>query len=395
MSYKSFCKEFAKNNKLSSDDARRLSESVQKLLKKNDQPTTTEIKNQIDSILPTKIAKRFAKDLFDEINLSTNYSYEDYDYDDEYSSKSKKRDKNRKRKEPPKQKERKKSKYDYQYDDDHDYDDYYDNSDVYYSYYESSSEDIYSYSDIPEKDEKRKFSYDRNIKNKTRGGKSVFNNRPSTEHLTPSKTMFSRAYTSSEYQKLSKNIQQKKVPLTHRVFEKNAKNDTKFKPNNSNPNEIKDESNNNENGAKPNEKDAQPNSNVTETLRQRFIIYVAGLPAQVNTISKLYRQFHTYGRILGIQVNRQELYALIEFNDLKSAYTAVNTKKPIFGNKLIKLGFASNVDSEMLEMFRKKEEEIEKQSKEMKSDLIFINEDKQSDFSYDQSDDESYDMPDV
>ena len=80
---------------------------------------------------------------------------------------------------------------------------------------------------------------------------------------------------------------------------------------------------------------------------------------------------------------------------MKSAYTAVNTKKPIFGNKLIKLGFASNVDSEMLEMFRKKEEEIEKQSKEMKSDLIFINEDKQSDFSYDQSDDESYDMPDV
>lgn len=393
MSYKSFCKEFAKNNKLSSDDARRLSESVQKLLKKNDQPTTTEIKNQIDSILPNKIAKRFAKDLFEEISLNTNYSYEDYDYEEEYSSKSKKRDKNRKRKESPKQRDRKKSKYDYQYDDeDDDYDDYYDNSDLYYSYYESSSEDIYSYSDIPEKDEKRKFGYDRNIKNKIRGEK---NGRPSTDHLTPSKTMFSRAYASSEYQKLSKNIQQKKVPLTHRVFEKNVKNDKKFKPNNSNQNDIKDDSSNNEKGANPNEKDVQPKANVTETVRQRFIIYVAGLSAQVNTISKLYRQFHTYGRILGIQVNRQELYALIEFNDLKSAYTAVNTKKPIFGNKLIKLGFASNVDSEMLEMFRKKEEEIEKQSKEMKSDLIFIDEDKQSDFSYDQSDDESYDMPDV
>lgn len=341
MSYKVFCQKYGKNNELSSINIKRLCDAIQNLLKKKDHPSVNEIKIQVSSILPGPATKIFANDLFDLLN-NDGYSDNDYDYY-EYDSKSEKSGKNQKKEEKSKQKDKKKPKRDY--DDDYDYDEYY------YSYYES--DDFYSYSDFSEKDQKGYFN-SKNPRDKKGSDKISSNNR------------------TSEYQP-------KKGPLQHRVYEKNTKSDNK---------EFDKETT-------QNEKDKPLKSNVKEKVRQRYIIYVAGLSANVNTVSKLYHQFHSFGRILGIQVNRLELYALIEFNDLKSAYTAVNSKKPIFGNKLIKLGFASNVDSEMIEMFRKKEEEIEKQSKEMKSDLIFIDEDKQSDISYDQSDDESYDMPDV
>lgn len=381
-----FCQKFLKENNLSLGDARRLYDSVQKLLKKKDHPTKFEIKNAVSSILSNKNAKLFANKIFDEINFDSYQSDYDYDYyyDEDNFRKSKKGEKNTKDK-------RGKSKQDQNNDDD------YDDNEIYYSYSESSyTEDIYSYSDVPDKPQKGKPGFNRKNswqpkmeRDKKNKGANQSKTRTSTDHITTTKTMFSRAYTSSEYQRLSKDIAKNKVPLSHRPYEKNIKNDKKpVFGNKKNDDELPNPDN------ESNEKDSQSNPNSNES-RQRFIIYVAGLSAQVNTVSKLYRQFHSFGRILGIQVNRQELYALIEFNDLKSAYSAVNSKKPVFGNKLIKLGFASSVDSEMIEMFRKKEEEIEKQSKEMKSDLIFIDEDNQSDFSYDQSDDESYDMPDV
>ncbi|OHT09713.1 hypothetical protein TRFO_21343 [Tritrichomonas foetus] len=127
--------------------------------------------------------------------------------------------------------------------------------------------------------------------------------------------------------------------------------------------------------------------------RQRFIIYVAGLEPHMNTVKRIYSYFHTFGRILGIQVKRDEKFALVEFNDLRSAYGAISSKKPAFDNKLIKLGFASEVDESMIEMFKKKEEETEIQSIEIKADDDLI--DSEGDYSLDETDSESYDMPDV
>lgn len=411
MSFTKFCQKFAKKNELSSNDARKLSESVQKLLNKNDLPSKSEIKSEVSFILTSKIAKKFSKKLFAKLESRKNQSNNDNDY---RKGNTKKKDKNSKKKKD-KSKSRKKDdnddyerEYDY-YDNEYDdynrgYDDYdreydhydrnYDDYDIYYYY----SESAYA-SDIDSEKNKKKIkrSSDSNRDHtrdtryeKDKRGKQTYpaKFRSSTGHVTTSKTMVSPAYTSSEYQRHAKDIEQKRVPLSHRLNERGkAINDNR-------KNDVSNNASQPDNEAKTAENDEERNSNTTESVRQRFIIYVVGLPVQVNTVSKLYRHFHLYGRILGIQVNRKEAYALIEFIDLKSAYTAVNSKKPVFGNKLIKLGFASNVDSDMLEMFRKKDEEIEKQSKEMKSDLIFIDEDNQSDFSYDQSDGESYDMPD-
>ena len=124
---------------------------------------------------------------------------------------------------------------------------------------------------------------------------------------------------------------------------------------------------------------------------RKNIIYIAGIEDHMNTISRIYLFFHKYGKILGIQINREEKFALVEFSDFKAAFNAVYSKKPVFNNKLIKRGFASHEDPNIIQMFLNKDMEINKQRKEMRTDPDFA---ELSDNEYAQTDSESYDMPD-
>lgn len=90
----------------------------------------------------------------------------------------------------------------------------------------------------------------------------------------------------------------------------------------------------------------------------RYIIYVCGLEPNQNTCYKLLRYFGKYGSVKGIQVFREDRYALVEFNDLKTAYMAVISQRPVLGNKLIKIGFATPIDQEILEMYQMDTEKI-------------------------------------
>lgn len=135
------------------------------------------------------------------------------------------------------------------------------------------------------------------------------------------------------------------------------------------------------------------NRNAIETKKVYLhsIIYVAGLGPNLNSVTKLYQYFHHFGPILGLQVKRNENYALIEFQHATSAYRAVESKKPAFGNKLIRVGYASEIDQSVLDMLKQKKEDLNQQEIEMKTELDTIEEISYSDG---MTDSESYDIPD-
>ena len=89
--------------------------------------------------------------------------------------------------------------------------------------------------------------------------------------------------------------------------------------------------------------------NTSETP---YIVYVIGIDNNLNTITRLYKEFIKYGKIKGIQVIRNENIALIEFFELRSAYLAVTSDREVFQNKFIKVGFACDLDESIIKMFQ-------------------------------------------
>ena len=81
---------------------------------------------------------------------------------------------------------------------------------------------------------------------------------------------------------------------------------------------------------------------------QHFIVCIAGLSENLNSVSSLFKEFNRFGRILAIQKNIKMNYALIEYADLESCYRVVNSKSNFFNSKSIKADYAFNPDIETL-----------------------------------------------
>lgn len=76
-----------------------------------------------------------------------------------------------------------------------------------------------------------------------------------------------------------------------------------------------------------------------------FTIYVAGLEPQQNEIMALYNEFSAYGEIVAIYCQVNQRFALIRFSTAESCFSAVTSKKFIFDNEYIKVGYATNLET--------------------------------------------------
>jgi hypothetical protein len=81
----------------------------------------------------------------------------------------------------------------------------------------------------------------------------------------------------------------------------------------------------------------------------RYVIYVAGLEPNLNSIAQLYRVFQRFGQIITIEIIVSEKVTFIEFPDLLSAFKAVVTRKSPLQNRFVKIGFAVDPDQQDLE----------------------------------------------
>jgi hypothetical protein len=97
----------------------------------------------------------------------------------------------------------------------------------------------------------------------------------------------------------------------------------------------------------------------------RYVIYVAGLEPNLNSISHLYTQFQKFGQIITIETILSENVAFIEFADLLSAFKAVVAKKNPLNNSFIKIGYAFDPDQQDLEAL-----EAERQRRKVKCNEV-------------------------
>jgi hypothetical protein len=90
----------------------------------------------------------------------------------------------------------------------------------------------------------------------------------------------------------------------------------------------------------------------------RYVVYVAGLEPNLNSITQLYRVFQKLGQIITIETIVSEKVAFIEFADILSAFKVVVTRKSPLQNRFVKLGFAVDPDQQDLEAERGRAEEL-------------------------------------
>jgi hypothetical protein len=96
----------------------------------------------------------------------------------------------------------------------------------------------------------------------------------------------------------------------------------------------------------PPPEDPVPRRFSERATRRRFIVYVAGLDDALCTVDRIFHEFHTFGTIRAVQVNRSEKFALLEFGDLRTAYRVVVARIPGFDYSRMRVGFATEVGEE-------------------------------------------------
>ena len=104
-------------------------------------------------------------------------------------------------------------------------------------------------------------------------------------------------------------------------------------------------------------------------VKERFIVYVAGLEEQYNTIVRIYKAFQQFGRIAGIEEDKANGVCFIEYSKLSYAYRAVKKGAKTLHNSLLRVEFANEPDPDALAAIDAQIEErrkawTEKQNKE-------------------------------
>jgi hypothetical protein len=112
-------------------------------------------------------------------------------------------------------------------------------------------------------------------------------------------------------------------------------------------------------------------SGMGACAKARFVIYVAGLEDTLNTVHRVFKHFSAFGAIRTVQVNRAEKFALVEFFELKPAYLAVISKRPVMDNRLVRVGFALPVDERQLEPLREESALLEQRKAVVPEPLVF------------------------
>ena len=106
-------------------------------------------------------------------------------------------------------------------------------------------------------------------------------------------------------------------------------------------------------------------------VKERFIVFVAGLEEQYNTIGRIYKAFKQFGRIAGIQEDKANGVCFIEYSKLSYAYRAVKKGAKTLHNSLLRVEFANEPDPEAIAAIESELEErrkawAEKQNQETK-----------------------------
>ena len=111
----------------------------------------------------------------------------------------------------------------------------------------------------------------------------------------------------------------------------------------------------------PNEPDFKP-----KVPSERFIIFIAGIKVDKETITKIYKLFHKFGTILSIEVDPEEDLCFIEYLKLSSAYKAVKKGNEVLNNKFARIEFAKEQNEDVIAAIEKElTEEKDKESKQI------------------------------
>ena len=97
-----------------------------------------------------------------------------------------------------------------------------------------------------------------------------------------------------------------------------------------------------------------------KVVKERFIVFVAGLEEKYNTFPRLYEVFHQFGRIAGIEIDRENGVSFIEFTKLSQAYRAVKKAPKALRNSMLRVEFANEPNPEAIAAI---ENEIEERQK--------------------------------
>lgn len=92
--------------------------------------------------------------------------------------------------------------------------------------------------------------------------------------------------------------------------------------------------------------------------QEKYILFIAGLEPNLNKLTRLFRAFNRFGKILAVEECPKRRGAFIQFADLSSAYRAVNSQKPFFGNPLIKVDYAVPPNPEAIAAIKAEQERM-------------------------------------
>ena len=95
-------------------------------------------------------------------------------------------------------------------------------------------------------------------------------------------------------------------------------------------------------------------------VKERFIVFVAGLEEQYNTIGRIYKAFKQFGRIAGIEEDKANGVCFIEYSKLSYAYRAVKKGAKTLHNSLLRVEFANEPDPEAIAAIESELEEKRK-----------------------------------
>ncbi|KAH0791380.1 hypothetical protein GPJ56_004735 [Histomonas meleagridis] len=104
----------------------------------------------------------------------------------------------------------------------------------------------------------------------------------------------------------------------------------------------------------------------------RYVIFIAGIPPQLNSISQLFAKFTVYGKIIAIETLIDENVAFIEYENLLGAFLALksNSKSPILKNQFLIMDYAIEPDHEELNAIQ---EEYDRRQKEKEKRKVLKN----------------------
>lgn len=97
-----------------------------------------------------------------------------------------------------------------------------------------------------------------------------------------------------------------------------------------------------------------------KVAKERFIIFVAGLQEEFNTIGRICKAFQKFGRVAGIEEDKENGVCFIEYTKLSSAYRAICKGQKVLQNKSLRVEFANEPDEDALNAIKNQIEERKK-----------------------------------